>query len=112
MIFLTYHDCGRTARDAWKGRGTGADTLWCPSCHIFVHCEAFAAETNKAVKTKKDGISKQKKQHGNKVGLPGKGLSSVFVYNSYLISDDTFLNEVSQLNATLSSLVVEESDLK
>jgi len=31
--------------------------------------EAFAAETNKAVKTKKDGISKQKKQHGNKAVL-------------------------------------------
>ena len=51
----------------------------CPACHIFVHCEAFAAETNKAVKTKKDGISKQNKQHGNKVGLPGKGLASLFV---------------------------------
>ena len=96
-----------------RGKGVVLGLLhYGPSCHIFVHCEAFAAETNKAVKTKKDGISKQKKQHGNKVGLPGKGLSSVFLYYSYLISDDTFLNEVSQPSATLSSLVVEESDLK
>lgn len=76
MIFLTHH-CGRTARDAWKGRGTGAATL-CPSCHIFVH-EAFAAETNKAVKTKKDGISKQKKQHGNKACLEGDFLVYLYI---------------------------------
>lgn len=31
--------------------------------------EAFASETNKAIKTKKDGISKQTKQRGMKVVL-------------------------------------------